>query len=461
VPDEIRSCIISNSTFDQCNFGGSQWHRIQVEKTQFEGCDFRESSIRESSFVHCRFSLCRLKRSSLTLNNFDRCAFHEVDLGDCTAQFLFVDNCEFDRCRINAETVGFTYGLSERNLDSLELIYLGRRQAKPAKVNLINSLIENYWDRKWHVGACVLEFNFRRSSPITSLRRLVVALDAAAAQHLPFDWDELRFLVQVLQRLDGEQRLPLLGLWQLVDALHKVPSGSLPLSSFLTNVASAAEIVVGQADRLLLSMLDRLAPSLIMNEASDKNLRFDLTLSKRPVIPLAELIPTSIYDVFGGKKIEFIGGHEGSWVETWQLGLSALIAVQVSLVAVNGVMGQLIKAVERAQRLAEMVLTQGTRVATKQKALKAAHSRHREGRGMPSLSSAVAKQIETARLRTETLSVETLVRLDKALNALSLLQDHELEAFQAYAIDHLQAARVRPLPRGSTKRFDRGRQPSA
>jgi uncharacterized protein YjbI with pentapeptide repeats len=460
VPDEIRSCIISKSTFESCDFGGSQWLRAEVDRTQFEACDFGESSIRESSFAHCLFNSCLLKRSSLTLNSFFRCEFRRVGFSDCTAQFLFFDNCEFHQCRINAETVGFTYGLSERNLDALKLIYLGRRQAKPTQGNLIDSFIENYWGRKWYVGACVLELNFRRSAPVVSLRRLAAALNGVAAQQLPLDWDELRFLVQVLQRLAKEQRLPLLGLWQLAGTLNQIV-GSVPLSTLLTNMATADEMVIGQLDRLLLGMLDQLAPILARNKASDTFLLFDVTLSQRPKVELADLIPMNVYEIFGsGRKIELVGSHDGSWIETWQLTLGALVAIQVALVAVNGVIGQLIKATERARRLAQVALPKSSRAAAKQsKAIRT--PRGKTGKTQHSLSKTVARQIEAAHLRTEALSPDALVRLDATLKVLGLLHDREFSAFQAYAIDQLKSAQVRTIPASSTKRSGRERRPSA
>ena len=140
IPDEFRSCVIRNSQFTNCTFKGSQWIRIELAASRFEGCDFRESSIRE-----CRISLCqldgwKLKRSSVTLSHFSGCDFRNVDLGDCTAQFLFFDECHFSECRINAESIGYTYGLSQANVDALKLIYLGRNQKKPSGLNLVELL---------------------------------------------------------------------------------------------------------------------------------------------------------------------------------------------------------------------------------------------------------------------------------------------------------------------------------
>ena len=119
-PDDFRACLIVGSRFKNCSFKGSLWHQIDVKQTVFEECDFREASIRESHFSQSHLAHCRFRKSlSITLNEFTTCAFGDVNLGDCTALFLIFNACQFDRCRINAETIGFTFGLSEANLNAL------------------------------------------------------------------------------------------------------------------------------------------------------------------------------------------------------------------------------------------------------------------------------------------------------------------------------------------------------
>ena len=206
-PDDFRSCVITNCIFRGCDFRGAQWTGITAEQTKFLTCDFREGSIHENAFNSCELTSCLLTRSSITINCFANCSFHRVNFGDCTALFLFFDTCNFSRCGMNAETVGFTYGLSAEDLGKLQLIHLGRRQAKPSSATSVDDFIATYISRKWSVGVCVLQLNFRRAMPLLALRDLVAVLALSIDREIPFDWDEIRFLVQILERLNREQRL--------------------------------------------------------------------------------------------------------------------------------------------------------------------------------------------------------------------------------------------------------------
>ncbi|MBI3699668.1 MAG: pentapeptide repeat-containing protein [Afipia sp.] len=450
VPDEIRSCRFSGCTFRDCSFRGSQWHRVHVERSSFLNTDFREASIRECGFLNCHFSKCKLKRSSLTLAEFQYCKFGNVDLGDCTALFLFFQKCEFDDCRINAETIGFTYGLTKENIQSLKLIYLGRPQKKPKGVDIVDSLISTYSDRRWYIGACVLKFNFHRSNPVSAIRTVASELSAVAKSGIEGDWDELRFFVRVLRNLHNEQRLPLLGLWIFLATLRDF-AYERKSPSALDGLSSAAEPVLAEADKLLLSILDTIAPVLALANSSDQIL-LTLTLSSRPQIPLSELVPMNVYSLFGGKRVSFVKGRDGSWIETWQIGLGALAAIQISLVAINGVMKQFIKAIENVKRIAK----EFTKKPQAQRAQK--RSIQKASRRSDVLPFSVKNKLAVNRSQMEGLTVEGLTKLDSTLGELIVLDQHDLSNFQDYSIERIQrisirrAARVTAPKRGRRER---------
>jgi uncharacterized protein YjbI with pentapeptide repeats len=460
VPDEIRSCILNRCTFRDCSFRGSQWLRIQTEKTMFTRCDFREASIRECEFYFCCFSDCQLKRSSLTLSDFRESRFQVVNLGDCTALFLFFEKCDFHDCHINAESIGFSYGLTADNLDSLKLIYLGRKQRKPKDTDIISSLISSYWDRKWYVGACVLDLNFDHSTPIISIRRVARNLYTAAKGGVISDWDELRFFIRVLRQLHAEQRLPLLGLWLLITTLHKIADFS-KLEMHVANVSPAAEPVLADANKLLLTILDEIAPVLSL-AGSSVEVRLDLELSLRPQTPLSDLIPKKAYETFGRKDVAFIEGRDGSWFETWQMSLGALAATQVSLVAINGVMAQLVKAVTQAKRLKKELTPKPSKAQAARKASSARTTRQVVLQSQILLPIIVQADLDSSRLRSESLSIESLKRLDVTLTELNKLKERELEDFKAYSVKRVEKVRVRKaLLSRAPKRGRRERQISA
>lgn len=459
VPDEIRSCVLNRCTFRDCNFRGSQWIRVQSEECNFDNCDFREASIRECEFHACSFSGCRLKRSSLTLDDFRNSQFKLVNLGDCTALFLFFTECDFTKCHINAETLGFTYGLTPANLESLELVHLGRKQRKPKGTDIIGSLIATYWDRRWYIGACILELNFNYSTPLISIRRAIASIDAAARGGVISDWDELRFFLRVLRRIHGEQRLPLLGLWLFVTVLHRISDIS-QAELHMANTPSLAEPVLVDASNLLLAILDEIAPILTLASSSEQ-VRLSLTLSERPQAPLSELIPGEVFRAFGPSNVTLVGARPGSWIEYWQMGLAALAAIQISFVAVNGVMAQMLKTVLQMKRLKKEIApkTSKPRAARKTPSGRAKHEVVVQSQILLPII-LQTNQIST-RTRDENLTPERLEKLDITLQRLNALADEALGGFSAYSAMHIQHAAIRKAPGRKSTRVGRERRPGA
>lgn len=441
IPDEIRSCIFYRCTFRRCDFRGSQWQRIEIERSHFHDCDLRETSFRECIFSNTELALCPLKRSSVTLCRFEKCNFHKIYLGDCTALYLFFDDCSFDECRVNAETLGFTYGLSGLDIDNMDLIYLGRRQAKPKTADFVETLIANYWHRKWYIGGCVLELNFRRAMPVIAIRRLINALDQLINENLPFDWDELRFFIDVLDRLQSENRLPLLGLWGFLQTIHRIHSG-IDGRHPKAGAAIGAQLVMSRASEMLLNALDLLITTSNIPLSSNP-LWLDLKLSRRPTIPIADLIPPNVYRSFGSERIVFISGQEGSWGEVWQVSIGSLVALQLSLAAVNGVLRQCAKLTDNLRRL--MKPRRAERSPPRQGSRLSKRRGHRDlvKHSLGSVSDILSTDMEVTLLRLESLPLKMLLRIESAMKMLNRLDDGELAAFREYDGDQLQSVRVR------------------
>jgi uncharacterized protein YjbI with pentapeptide repeats len=453
VPDEIRSCKVANCLFSKCDFRRIQWHGIITEDSKFNECDFRESSIRESEFIFCELSSCHLKRSSVTMNSFSRCKFYQVNFGDCTALFLFFMQCEFDSCRINAESIGYTYGLSNNNLASLAFIYLGRPQKKPPSAMLIDDLTTTYVSRKWYVGACVLELNFRRRMPLLSLRSLIHALNMTIEQQMLLDWDEIRFLVKVLEQLYVEERLPLAGLWEIFNILNRRAAATR--TNNLLNMAAGADFAIRQLDNLLLTILDLTTATVVDTELQNGRFWLKLKLVHQPNQTLAQLIPSQLFKNFGARNISLVQAREGSWIEIWELGVNALTAIYVSLVVVNGVMSQLAKVIEKARRLARSA---SGRKQRKRQSLPV--RRRNSEKSRLTQVAPVSTHAAATRVLRESIALAGIARIEAALKILSALPDDQLENLAAYAADRIETAGILRVPASDVRPADLKRQPA-
>lgn len=446
IPVEVRSCFLSGCTFRSCDLRGSQWTSTLTNDTTFDSCDFREATIRETVFSNSKLLKCNFSRNSITLDRFNGCLFSEIDFGDCTALFLFFDKCEFDRCRFSTECVGYTFGLSLEAIQSSELTYLSQSQAKPTEGDLVDALIANYLERHWFAGACALELNFRRLSPFISLRNFVSRIGPEAAQHKRVDWDELQFLTLILQRLRTENRLPLLGIWplyKLVNEFCATLQQEFPASG---NFTSAPELVLGRLEKLLDEMLQELSELSVDTTIPNVQLEMECHFKYRPRTPVDRLLPGRLFTIYGAARSELtlLSSKEGSWIEVWQVSAGAFAAIQTSLVAVNGMIGQLIKFSKQLKTLSG--LFSPTKAKTKQAPARRKSKktkRARKDRLNEVLVQTLADQKIALSRRVPLLSDNYLAKLDRTIIIILSLPDHALHDFEDYSQDVLQTIEVK------------------
>lgn len=447
IPVEVRSCFLKGCEFKSCDIRGSQWTSTQVENTTLDECDFREATIRETVFSSCIIRQCNFYRNSITLDRFSQCSFIQVDLGDCTALFLFFDRCIFSESRFSTECVGYTYGLSEKNLRSSELTYLGKPQPKPENNDLVGALLSNYRERRWFVGVCALELNFRRLSPSLSLRELVSKLEPEAAASKRVDWDELQFLSLILQRLRSEDRLPLVGLWPLfrfIKASYETLRREFPAAS---DFVSAPELVIARLEKLLDEMIDEIGQFAGVDTRHETWVHMQLRFRKRPHSTIAEVVPRQIMAIYGAKVTDFaiVTARRNSWIEWWQLTLAALAAAQVSLVAVNGIMSQVVKLSKQIRKLSPSVRSKRavSKRRTKRRTghVKATHLQAQLTRSQ--LIASLGDRHSVLVRGATSISDHALDRLDQTIVILLALPDDELLKFEEYSASNLEMIHLR------------------
>ena len=453
VPAEVRSCFLKGCRFNDCDLGGSQWAATQVEQTVLVNCNLVSATIRETVFVETEFRQCDLKKSSITLNKFTTCQFDDIDLGDCTALFLFFDRCNFTRSRFSTECVGYTYGLTLKNLEASSLTYLGDPVPTLDNKQLVAKLLESYLDRHWYVGASALELNFRRLSPAHSLRLLARHLEPDIAHNKRMDWDELQFLSLVLQRLNEEGRLPLVGIWsvfRLVEGAYATLQQEFPESR---SFSSAPELVLRRLESLLNDSIETIAAMMPSTSEVNDIVQLELHLDEKPACELDKLVPASLLSMFGSSaSIKMLSARRGSWIEVWQLAASAFAAAQVTLVAVNGMMGQLIKVGKSSQKAAKIFWPKrpATKTAPVKKKTKPKKNIGRE-RVLPAVTT-LSDQFSVSVQRVAQVTSSDLQKLDKLVVVLLNVPDARLEAFADYAGPHLQSAVLRPAPKPRRRR---------
>lgn len=445
VPVEVRSCYFKTCEFRTCDLRSSQWTSNQIDDTLFEDCSLLEATIRETVFSNARMVACNLHRNSITLNRFERCSFKEIDFGDCTAMFIFFDHCAFTTCRFSTECIGYTYGISLADLQSSQLSYLGKPQDKPQEGDLADALLANYLERRWFVGACALELNFRRLSPVLSLRNLVSRLGPDAVKNKRVDWDELQFLTLILQRLYSERRLPLVGLWplfRLAQDSYEILQDEFPASR---SFASAPQLVLARLEKLVDETLDEIARITPPDARRDAWLELTIQFATRPAASLNKLLTRKIFSVYGVSQSEMVlvSAKSGSWAEVWQLTAGALATIQLSLVAVNGMMGQFVKFGKKTRQLSDLFRRKKTRPKSGMGRKNRRRATQPRQQLPTSLAISLVNQKRVLAEKVPDLSDQSLARLDRIILIMMTLTDEELRRFEDYSEDQLEFVEVK------------------
>ncbi|HEX4693569.1 pentapeptide repeat-containing protein [Sphingomonas sp.] len=454
-PDEFRSCFMTRVCFEGCALSGINCVGTEFDTCTFEGCDMRRTAVRECQFRKCQFDDISFAGSSTTLNRYDQSQFNRVTFGDATILFLIFRECRFQNCAINAETLGYTFGLTLADLGDFDLIYLGEEQERPEDVDLLSVLVDTYRARRWALGVCLLELNFHLAAPYLALRTFAhhLARDVAAEPRL--EWDELLFVCFVLEDLAARDELPFLAAWEINAAVAAAMQAVEQSRHGFGGLVPSAGNIAWRLGRL---SQNRLADVLAdISYSPDETATLTLTMTERPTIGLPEAIPAELFSNAGGARSEMrlVRASEGSWVEVWQISAGALVSLKLGLALVDSTW-------EQATKLWTRTKSAGTTIKgwVKKDAVVAAASAALPAPGVLALPSApdlpaspaldltsVAAAVEraTADLRVITdMDREAMLRLDIAVKRLSLLGDQNVRRLLEYGAPNLMSIAISP-----------------
>jgi hypothetical protein len=331
--NELRSCFLNRVSFQGCNMMGLNCVSSQFVECTILDSDLDHATFRESQLTRCDIKNTRFHRSSVTLNQFRDCLFKGILFGDATIQFLLFDCCRFENCGINAETIGYTLGLSRGDLQAFRLVYLGSEQSRPDDIELLDALRQTYVARHWYLCVCLLDINFGLRSTYLALRlysrTLLRDVEAAPRAEL----DELLFLTLVMEHLDAQGALPFLGSWEIQNAVTKAFSIIDRAQPDFVTFFPAATVISSRLNQLRKKLLLVTLDQVRRLQQRSGRIELYLRLVTRPEGPLNRVIPIEYFRVCGGqiKDLELKSAEVGSWVEIWRMSLECFLAVYLVL----------------------------------------------------------------------------------------------------------------------------------
>lgn len=357
---DFSTCDIRSSVFSQCTFVNCSFDNSLLDDCEFTHCELAESNFKDALLSHCRFidskiSTCNLSPGSFLHNKLYRSTLSDMVLGDCTFLYIILRDCVLIDIKINAESVGAIFGLTKEQLLDAGIIYLGKDEPVPSGTGLIDSIFEEYRNRKWWIGELVLAINFNLTSTIAAFERYLL-LSFERFERLGFaKGDELEFLGDLINELADRDRLPILASFGILEWCNKLELALQKYNNPESATAnSSLQTLASRTSFLTNTLLANLEESFAEHDLTkDCEICVKATFREKPDPGLTELLNklgvVSDFDVEQPSKL--FRAEKGSYVEIVYTTLLTVVAFQVFLFLINGCIVQLTELKHRVRVL--------------------------------------------------------------------------------------------------------------
>jgi hypothetical protein len=261
--------------------------------------------------------------------------------------------CEFREIKINAESIGTCFGITERDLGGFDLIYLGENVYHAGEFpDIIEALEKEYLRRKWLFALAVARLNFGRQSVLMGIKAVLAALLAPVVQNAPIRRDNSVFFKMIMRELSDQERLPVLSCVEIIDKINEVVVSNSPEQ----NIFHTLRAIAADTKELLQAMLNRFEEKGLFSMRTLENdipCTARLTFDARPNANVAELMNSA--GTHSGLKItrdtvlKHIEG--GSFVAVVATTVFTVGAFQMVLFLVNGCVFQITEIRARVETL--------------------------------------------------------------------------------------------------------------
>jgi len=352
---DIRSCTFSRCIFGKCQFDQALLQDTTIRDSELIESSFIQASIHDSAFHNSTLNNCSVKHSSALHNTFASVTFKQMRIADCTFLYTLFVECQFIKVQMNVEAIGATYGLSQENIHSLEMIYLGELQQTPPQ-DIIEALKLSYLDRKWEFSEAMLRVNFGPQPKLVSLGLAVNSLCKIAVNGIGVKRDEFRFIGRVSEYLSEQGKLPVGFLIHATELTGQLLDGA----ELSEGVRNTVQELHNKLFLMLQSAVDEyqvLANNLNLPDDLSTPIRLTLTYTERPAIDSAMIIRIASKANPDSNQVvaELVDARPGSWIEIVQTTALGVLALYTLFVVTNGLLVQIIRTRALAKALVQPI----------------------------------------------------------------------------------------------------------
>ena len=333
---DIRSTSFYNCTFIDCCFADSYISDVAFINCNVTSTSFIGSGVQNSKFIKTSLNEITQACSTFLHNTFSEVDFNVVNFSDCTSLYSFFEKCTFNEFSINIDSLGMIYGISELDLQGIDLIFLGGDAKKPTDFDVRVHVVEQFAIRQWPLHAMIAALNFSVFNSLDSWNGIIDILCQRIKNNIGANKDEAKFVIELMQVSENDKKLPLGAVLRLKEKLNLIESKNENIDLVSLSVLNVLSIGV---QPILIKMSGNLVtikksiPDLEENEI----LNFRFIFLQKPSVNIENyfecLIEAAGYESAG---MVFYPSISGSWIKPIQATTGYLTALLISLYLVEG-----------------------------------------------------------------------------------------------------------------------------
>lgn len=351
---ELTSTQIDQCNFDTCNFQSALISDCIWRKCDLENCSFQQAVIQNCQFDKCQLTDNCLRGASIQLNTFRQTGFEHMNLGDCTFLNQIMLGCNYKNIRINAESIGSVFGISEHDLLSFGLVYLGQTVTDVAGTNgLLDSLEKDYERRRWYFMSQMLRLNFKRIPRVVGLDACLTAILWPGSVGAPLKTGDITFFEMVISELFRMNELPTLIALTIPERIRVYRRQSASRTDERRDSLKLLQLA-SRLEGMFLDKLQQLSTTIEPLVGRDKAATVTLTFIEKPAVDVTNFIRT--VGEASGLRIcsdtRRLSEKTGSYILIIQTTLATLAGLQIALWLINGCVIQVIELKARLKVIA-------------------------------------------------------------------------------------------------------------
>lgn len=323
---DLEAIRILHSTIKNTSFKNADIHSIFAVNTEFYNVSFENTDITDCTFSNCKFIKCNFSGAALKESVFENCILEEPlfmngsyimnTFKNCVFQrtcfknvfyYTHFDECVFEGVVLEAYLLGYIYGLSITNLESLTFLFMG--EACDYTYQEVCSKIEDvYKNRKMIINLGILYLLDPQLIPANAILKCFECVNKYIENDCLVQNEQMIFLNKIITIMYCKEQISPLVLVYLLNIINAILNSkeNVALEKAKTGLTSIKNSILTHYHAFADELTERLSCYPKNGETMLK-----IIYEKEPTYRLTDIIN----EIDSTKEITVVKTEIGSFVE--------------------------------------------------------------------------------------------------------------------------------------------------